>query len=296
MQRLPIVAAIEGDEHAGLQRGEDQIAIEGVFADRVGSAGRQPVHHGLPRFAVIAGAVNARRTSAAYASAGAGTGACSAYDGECAGSVAGRRFQRGDAAGFREIARGDVIPVAAAIARKLDQAIGGACPDDLSVLGRKRERADGWYRRTAAGGIVARRLGCLLVGRGEIGAGLLPMDAFVVGGQQILRRQIKRLRIERREPHGRRSAFMIFRRPLENVLRLAGGLIDAQNRVIPAGGVEIIRIGGVGDDARRFESVGGVPIAIGDLSAAAGNRRGDGAAVLLRRIEEEREAAIWPVG
>ena len=61
---------------------------------------------------------------------------------------------------------------------------------------------------------------------------------------------------------------------------------------VPAGGVQIIRIGGIGNDLRRFEPVGGVPIAVCDLAAAAEDRRGDGAAILLRGVHEEREAVI----
>src|SRR5579864_6124109 len=65
---------------------------------------------------------------------------------------------------------------------------------------------------------------------------------------------------------------------------LPGGLVVAEHGAIPASGVNVVWIRGIGNDVAKLECPGRRPIAIGDFAviAAAGNC--SGAAVLLRGV------------
>ena len=69
LQRLPVIAAVEGNEDAGLEGGEYELVVLWIFADGVGGAIGQPCVDYLPALAVIIGAIDARGICAAAAAA-----------------------------------------------------------------------------------------------------------------------------------------------------------------------------------------------------------------------------------
>ncbi len=126
LQRLPVIAIVEGYVNGSLAPGEKQAFANGIFAHHVGcGVSRQTFIDFLPGFAKVAGAVNVRvqvieteRIDGRVSGAG--------------GVVAS--FDYGNFAPGGQLGRGDVLPGLPCVAGDVDQAIISAGPNCILLL------------------------------------------------------------------------------------------------------------------------------------------------------------------
>jgi hypothetical protein len=174
LQRLPMVAVVPRDVDAALGSGEEQAFARGIFADGVdGFVVGQAGDDLLPGLAAVVGAVDIRMQVVEAEAVDGSVGGC---------LIEMRGVQLGDFAPRSELGRRDVLPVLAAIARDLDQAIVGSGPDQVGVFGRWRDGID-HAAMLAFGGIVgderAEGRGNSGIFTSQVGADDLPTVAAV---------------------------------------------------------------------------------------------------------------------
>ena len=121
LQRTPLGAVIEGDKHAGLGSGVQEAALFGIFAH---GANEGVVRNTFgvpgPSLAVVG----------SLEDVGVHIVVLVAIDGDVGSSrIEGGSVNLADATPFGKILGSDVGPGLAAVARELDEAIIGACPD-----------------------------------------------------------------------------------------------------------------------------------------------------------------------
>ena len=270
LERLPVVAVVEGDPHAGFGSGEQQTLPHGIFADGIDRrALRQPVRDQPPGLPAVMGAVNVR-TEIVDAEAA---------DRSIGGFVIEMRSAKlRDLAPGRDLGRRDVFPVGAAVSRNPEQAIVGARPNGGHVFERRRQRINDAANLSGAGILCrfvpqARRNRAVLAR--EIRADGLPGLSPVACLIQEIRRGIENMRIDRRENNGLRAVgahFRIGRRNRGDVLELTRGNRKFRH-LAAARAVNDVRIERIGRGVAVFDDAHGVPFAKSDFTvlAAAGD-------------------------
>src|SRR5579864_7449129 len=121
LQRTPVGAVVKGDKYAGLGPGVQKAALFGIFADSANEGVVRNTFCALgPSLAVVGSLIDV----------GVHVVILVAIDGDVGGSrVEGRSIDLADSTPFGKILGSDVDPGLAAVARELDEAIIGACPD-----------------------------------------------------------------------------------------------------------------------------------------------------------------------
>ena len=121
LQRTPLGAVVKRDKYAGLGSGVQEAALFGIFAHGANEGVVRNTFGVLgPTLAVVG----------SFIDVGVHVVVLMAIDGDVGGSRVERRsIDLADATPFGKILGSDVGPGLAAVARELDEAIIGACPD-----------------------------------------------------------------------------------------------------------------------------------------------------------------------
>jgi hypothetical protein len=125
LERLPVVAVVEGEPDGGFGAGEEQPLADGVFADGVDRRVGQACGDGLPGSAAVVGAIE---VGVLIVDAEAADGDVSRLVVEVRGG------QLANLAPGLQAGRGDVLPVLAVVAGGPDEAVVGAGPEGVDVL------------------------------------------------------------------------------------------------------------------------------------------------------------------
>ena len=125
-QQLPVLPVVEGDEDPRLGTGEKQARTDGVGSDHAGDLvlGKVSVD-APPAPAVVLGLVEVGTVVVQLVAGGGDIGRS---------RVVGRDLDATHVGPFRQVGRGDVVPMAAAVPGQMDQSIVGAYPEHARLV------------------------------------------------------------------------------------------------------------------------------------------------------------------
>src|SRR5215472_5649585 len=181
-QRLPLLAAVETEVNRRASSGEEQIGVVGILAHALDVLVLRQAGGELgPMLAEVGGLVDVRMEIIPVEAA----------RGDVSRATFGvRRLDARDCGPFWQRRRADLSPVLACVGGYVDQAVVGACPDDVVCERRKGDRGDG-VEHFFAGDVgddgAAWTLLLGFVVTGEVGADHFPVDAFVEALEENVR-------------------------------------------------------------------------------------------------------------
>src|ERR1019366_5220167 len=220
------------------------------------------------------------------------------YGDICRRRIEARRLDHRDLAPVADAVRGHVLPCLPAISGEMEQAGVAASPD---LIGFQRRRCDAIHNakasflrvlhRARSGGLFARGV---RHSTGKVGTDLLPVQAAVGSLHHVLRSQIERVLLQRREDEHRRPWIAIFALvdlapkirswPWRDVLAQRGAAVPTHYAAVNTGSINDVRIAGIGGQPSAFASADHKPVARCDQSMIGSARYGCAAAVLLRAV------------
>ena len=193
----------------------------------------------------------------------------------------------------------------AVVARELNQAVVGSCPDDAFFFGRFRDGKNQIVKFDAGLVFGDGPAGILLLGfivAGQVRADGLPGMTAVGGAEQILRGVVELVGIVRRKDDGHGPGIAVFldggivavgiERPLLNVLHLVSALVVAGDVAEVGAGIDNVGIARIDGHVAAFSAAHGVPIGTPDGAVIAGSGDADGAVVLLRAVNVIRKIVV----
>ena len=288
LQFVPGRAPIKAGPHPAFGAEIEQAGALYILPDRSRHfVGRQAGGNFHPRLAIIAGLPGDGLEiiqQEAMANHIGGTGAVGAV------------FHGGDLGEFRELGRGDVGPVGAAIAGDVHQTIVRPGPDHALLQPRRGERKHGgigFHPSLIARDGTARWAQRSRIMRGQIRADLFPALTFIAALPDMLRGDIERAGIMRIEQDregplealgnvaGRRAHGVV--RPNGDGAALSGAMVVTGEQAAIAAGKIDIGIARIGRDIAALAATHGDTIEAAQhiLVAPAARRHADGRIVLL---------------
>src|SRR6185312_129781 len=296
LERLPVVAVVEADEHAGLVAGIEQARSDGIGADGGDDlVGGKAAGDLGPRLPAVVGAEDVRRPVVDPV----------AVDRDVSGGgVERRNVDAGNLAPRADSGKRGLGPARAAVTGHADDPGVAAGPHLGRRVGRGFDRDDGAVAARKRG--LERDVAIAISGArllaDEVGADDRPAVPLVAALEQhvaafVERRRIGPRRDQRRDPvevvrdRGRPQA-VIAERPRRDVRDLAGARVPAADPAAEAGAVDDVRVGWVGNVVVALVAAHRVPVAPRDLAVITSAGDGDGAAVLLARIDPVGEAVV----
>ncbi len=296
-ERLPALTAVEADVHRVLRPQEEELRVARILPHGEDVlVGRQAVGHRRPVLAVVGGLEHVGREVVPHVP-------LHREEGGPLRDV--RRLDRADVGPFGESLRPDRLPVLPAVGRHVDEAIGGAGPDQIVVQRRHRHRRQAWIDLGARLIQIDRASGRLLRGRvvaREVRADLLPRPSAVGALEQDLRSDQQLLRVRGREQDRVRpgepvlqclgSAALLVVRPRADVLELPGPAVVAhEDAEVPAAVVDL-GIAGFRHRERALAVGHALPGPERNVAVGGGARPLEGALVLLRAEDVVRELVV----
>ena len=297
LQRLPPRAVVHRDVHAGLRCSEQQTAPDDVLPDRarVRSHGNARVD-ARPRPAVIVRPVQIRTEVVELVARGGHV-----RDRR----VVARRLDAIHARVLRHPLRRHLLPAPASVARDVHAPVVRTRPQQPLRRRRLGQRIYGRVplrARHVAVDIAAAAAERRGVGVAEIGRDPFPRASLVVRPPHILRRDIERARIVRRQQYGEgpleavghvlRRHSIVVAEPDADVAALSGTLVVARENTGVAAAVGDIRVARVHGDVRVLAAGHSPPVALADDAVVGPRRNADGRVVLLRAVETIRPLRI----
>src|SRR5664279_2536748 len=293
-----MAAIIERNVDAQLRSREEQAFLLRVLTDRVDERLRaNPRRDRLPGFAVITGAINV----------GSEIVEPMALHGDVRhGGIEARRLDHGDLAPVADAVRRNVLPGLPAIQSEMEQASVAARPYLGGFQGRRRDalhHAEATFLRVLYRDWPGSLIACgVRRSTREVGTDLLPVQATVGGFHDVLRSQIERVLLKRREDKHRRPGVAIFalvdlaakvgRWPWSDVLAQRGAAVPANHAAIDTGGIKNIGITGVGREPSAFASADHKPVTRGNQPVIGSTHDRRAAAVLLRAVNVIGEPVV----
>ena len=286
-ERLPVIAVVKRDEDLLFRAREKQALAHRVLADGIHRRPPgDPVHDLGPRFSAV---VRPEDVRPHVVDPDGVDGRVSRLRVEPSG------VHHRDLGPWDELRRRHVRPVLAAVRGCVDQAVIGPDPDAVDVDVRRRDRVD-----DAAPGRLRRRVVLVYPDArwqvpglaGKVGADLLPALAAVPRFPQRVRREIERVRVDRRK----NDRLGPDRAPVGRPDGLRPDGLDLPRPPVPARdsapAVDDVRVERVGSGVAVFVDGDRAPVAERDLAVVAPARDARRPALLLAAVDAVGEGVV----
>ena len=275
LQAPPLPAVVEGHKHPVLRSGVQQAGFLRVLAhhaDREVAGYAVVIAEQAPAPAVVFRPVNIRFGIAELIAQHADIG----HPGHVP-----RGLHRVHAAAARQAARGDLVPVPAAVAGDIDRTVVGAGPDNPGLQGGLAQgvdrRVDLFTGDVAGNGRAGDHLFVSLKG-GQIGGDGLPGDALIAGAMHILRGVVHGVGIVGRHLYRRHA--------LKAIAQLAGVL------AVAVGGAHVV----AALRARALVEHAEAPLAVDEHGVGSAGFGHGGSGFTAAGFEQQGVGALHAVG